>query len=259
MPHIVINGDCRVMTPAQVAMCDVMIVDPPYSEHVHKSAVSVTGSGGKLYGARKREFGFDHLDPELRAWISKASATVRRWSLIYSDIESTHLFRKSCSEAGATYIRTVAWIRWSMPQLSGDRPPSGREDLMLFHSDTAEDLALFYGAQKGKKAWNGPGNLTHLAHKCLRGDGKHRAEKPLDQALDLVEWFSDPGETVLDPCVGSGTVGVACALLGRNYVGFELDPKWAQFADQRIRAALAGNLSDRDKERLSRYNEGKSK
>lgn len=245
-----------------------MIVDPPYSEKVHKSAVSVTGSGGELYNTRKREFGFSHLDDDLRNWIATASANVKRWSLVYSDIESTHLFRDACQNQGATYIRTLAWIRWSMPQLSGDRPPSGREDLLIFHGAppdpdkgypdwfaSVEDLALFYSKRTpGKKAWNGPGNLTHLEHKCLRGAGKHRAEKPLDQCLDLVEWFSDEGETILDPCAGSGTVGLACAILGRSYVGFELDPAWATFASQRIAAYNSGQLlSERDQERLSRY------
>ena len=43
---------------------------------------------------------------------------------------------------------------------------------------------------KGRKRWSGPGNLTHLAHLALRGEGKHKAEKPLDQALDLVSFFS---------------------------------------------------------------------
>ena len=270
--HYLINGDSTTLSPSDVASCDVMIVDPPYSEKVHKSAVSVTGSGGELYNTRKREFGFDHLEThgKLFRFVAQASGLVKRWSVIYSDIESTHHFREACQEAGATYIRTVAWIRWSMPQLSGDRPPSGREDLLIFHGHPStldydspapvEDLSLYYGKTKGKKAWNGPGNLTHLSHKCLRGDGKHRAEKPLDQCLDLVEWFSDEGETILDPCAGSGTVGLACAILGRSYVGFELDPQWANFARQRIEAYKAtGALSDRDKDRLGRYTEERGK
>lgn len=264
--QIVIHGDCRTLTPSQVAECDVMITDPPYSERVHTKAVSCTGSNGVLSNARKRPLGFDHLSPELRAWLCGATALVKRWSVIYSDIESTHHLRNEATAAGATYIRTVAWIRWSMPQLSGDRPPSGREDLLIFHRGMAEelgepdgvaqgpvgDVALFYGSTKGRKAWNGPGNLTHLQHKCLRGEGKHRAEKPLDQALDLVSWFSDPGEIVLDPFAGSGTLGLSCAILGRNYVGFELDEKWVHHARARIARGTEG-FDNRDTERYRRY------
>lgn len=264
--QLIIPGDCRAIPFDYIESFDCLITDPPYSPKVHSSAVSVTGSGGKLYNTRKREFGFDHLDPELRDWVGQAAAKVKRWSVIYSDIESTHLLREACS--GATYIRTVAWIRWSMPQLSGDRPPSGREDLCIFHrtvtaddsldvcfsEDPVMDVALFYGTKKGKKAWNGPGNLTHLEHKCLRGEGKHRAEKPLDQALDLVDWFSDPGEVIFDPFAGSGTLALACAILGRNYVGVEKNPEWVEKSGVRLdNFRRLKELSDRDQDRLGRW------
>jgi hypothetical protein len=175
-------GDCRDLT--DVSFVDVMIVDPPYSDHVHKSAVSQ--SPGR--GVRKRDMGFDSLTPELAAYISNTAAKVKRWSLIYSDIEALTMWREMCIEAGATYIRATPWVRWSMPQLSGDRPPSG-----------CEMISLFWGTQTGRKSWNGPGNLTHYDHKCLRGEDKHRAEKPLDQALDLVTWFTNERDNVYDP------------------------------------------------------------
>ena len=250
MIHEILQIDCTKLEDALISQCDVMITDPPYSPHVHSSAVSCTGSQGKLSNARKRDFGFDALGAETRGWIAYACATVRRWSVIYSDIESTHFMRAAATSAGATYIRTLPWVRWSMPQLSGDRPPQGREDLLVFHADSGcEDIALFYGAQKGKKAWNGPGNLTHLHHLCLRGDGKHPTEKPLDQALDLIAWFTDPGETVLDPFAGSATLGLACNILGRSYIGCELNPDWVAFG----KARLKGSLSERDAERLKRW------
>lgn len=253
---ILLCGDARTLVPDATGL-DCMITDPPYSDHVHASAVSQS----KKRGARKREFGFEALTQEDRLAIASWAKQVSRWSVVYSDIESTHLLRSSCSGL-ATYIRTVPWIRWSMPQLSGDRPPQGREDLLIFHApmgegpDPVSDLVLYYGQQKGRKAWNGPGNLTHLAHKCLRGEGKHRAEKPLDQALDLVSWFSDPGETVFDPFMGAGTFGLACRILGRGYVGVEKDPEWHAKATARI---MSDTLSDRDHERHGRWLESKQK
>jgi len=220
---------------------DVMIVDPPYAPHVHKSAVSQSIGGG----ARSRDLGFEHLSPALRRRIARFAALVRRWSVIYTDLESMTWWRLSLQAAGATYIRAIPWVRWSMAQLSGDRPPTG-----------CEMLVIAYGSGKGKKHWDGPGNLTSLKHTCLRGDGKHKTEKPLDQLLDLVSYFSDPGETVFDPCSGSGTTGLACKLLGRQFVGLEIDPVWAEFANRRIAAATTGATtlaSDRDQTRLDRW------
>jgi hypothetical protein len=78
---------------------------------------------------------------------------------------------------------------------------------------------------------------------------KHDTEKPLDLMLDMVSWFSNPGETVFDPCAGAGTTGLACRLLGRSFWGCELIEKWASVATAR----LTGSLSERDLERVSRW------
>ena len=219
---------------------DVMIVDPPYAAHVHKSAVSQSVGGG----ARSRDLGFEYLSPQLRRRIARFAAVTKRWSVIYTDLESMTWWRLSLQAAGATYIRAIPWVRWSMPQLSGDRPTTG-----------CEMLVVAYGSGKGKKHWNGPGNLLSLEHTCLRGDGKHKTEKPLDQLLDLVSYFSDPGETVFDPCAGSGTTGLACKLLGRQFVGLEVDGAWVEHANRRIAAATPGGPlpADRDQTRLDKW------
>lgn len=229
----IINDDCR--TFADIDKCDVMIVDPPYSAHVHNNATSHSG----VRGVRHRDLGFDPLTDELRNYIAECAGKVKRWSLIYSDVEGLAAWRNACTSAKAKYIRPVPWIRWSSPQLSGDRPPTG-----------CEFVTCYWGTARGRKSWNGPGNLTHLAHKCLRGEGKHRAEKPLDQMLDLVNWFTLPGEVVYDPCAGAGTIGLACRILGRRYIGYEVDTKWAEFAQKRIES---DSLVARDRERYDRW------
>lgn len=231
---IVHTGDCTELLDQSVKY-DVMIVDPPYSKHVHKNATSQSAKGG----ARHRELGFEHLTDDLRIFIAHGAANIRRWSLIYSDVEGLADWRKDCIDAGVTYIRPIPWVRWSMPQLSGDRPPTG-----------CEFVTAFWGSQKGRKSWNGPGNLTHLAHTCLRGDGKHKTEKPLDQLLDLVSWFTNPGDHVVDLCAGAGTTGLACRLLGREFTGFELDPNWAKVANDRLHSST---LSERDEDRYQRW------
>ena len=86
---------------------------------------------------------------------------------------------------------------------------------------------------------------THAPRRALRGQDKHPTEKPLDLMLDLVSWFSDPGELVLDPCAGSGTTALACRLLGRSCLALERDEAWARRAASRAE----GTLSDRDRVR----------
>lgn len=230
---LLLLGDCRSMVWPTV---DAMITDPPYRSDVHKKAISQSPSGG----VRSRDLGFECLTDSLREFVGICAGGVRRWSVIYSDVESVSEWRGALHQGEARYIRSVPWVRWSMPQLSADRPPSG-----------CEMIVLAWGTDRGKKSWNGPGNLTHFDHKCLRGSEKHKAEKPLDQVLDLVEYFSNPGETVFDPFAGSGTIGLACKILGRDFVGSEIDPEWHDRAKARIEQS--NHMSARDSERYERW------
>lgn len=250
------HGDCiellRDVTP------DVCITDPPYSAYVHANTTSCGTPGsratGKIKGAAHRDLGFDPVSSELMAFISGLAAKTRRWSVIFTDTESVGDWKRNIEMAGATYIRAIPWVRWSMPCLAGDRPPQGHEMIVLA-----------WGSQKGKKSWNGPGNLTHFAHTCMRGSGKHKAQKPLDLMLDLVEYFSEglvdhcedgrksldaPGELIVDPCMGSGTTGMAAAALGRNFIGCEQDLVW--FEKARIRLEGTAPWYD-DNERYQKY------
>jgi site-specific DNA-methyltransferase (adenine-specific) len=50
----------------------------------------------------------------------------------------------------------------------------------------------------------------------------------------LIKTYTNPGDTVLDFTMGSGTTGVACRRLGRNFIGIELDPGYFEIAKKRI-------------------------
>jgi len=71
----------------------------------------------------------------------------------------------------------------------------------------------------------------------------HPCPKPLSWMRWLVQLATTPGETVLDPFMGSGTTGVACVEMGRKFIGIEQDPAYFELACQRIRAsATQGQL-----------------
>lgn len=221
-------GDCMTWAAGDFDGFDALIVDPPYSDHVHENMAS-HGTNGR--GSRPRDPGFDSLSPEARLALLRIAARMRRWSVVFSDMQTAHVWNAAASRP-LEAVRWVPWVRWSQPQLSGDRPPSGCELVLLYH-------------RAGAKRFNGPGNLTHHANRCLRGADKHPTEKPLDLMLDLVSWYSDPGESMLDPMAGAGTTAVACRLLGRNCLAIERDEKWRALAEARI--ALAGPPRDRER------------
>lgn len=65
----------------------------------------------------------------------------------------------------------------------------------------------------------------------------HPAPFPVELAERVINLFSYEGDVVLDPFLGSGTTAIAAEHLGRRWIGFETDVRYALLADQRIRAA----------------------
>jgi site-specific DNA-methyltransferase (adenine-specific) len=71
-----------------------------------------------------------------------------------------------------------------------------------------------------------------------KSSGKlHITQKPLPLISKLVSNSSDKGATVLDPFMGSGTTGVACQNLNRDFIGIELDKEYFSIAKERIEKA----------------------
>ena len=69
------------------------------------------------------------------------------------------------------------------------------------------------------------------------GDVDHPCPKPVKVMRWLVAEATEPGETVVDPFMGSGTTGIACAQLGRRFIGIEIEPKYFEIALRRIEEA----------------------
>ena len=65
-------------------------------------------------------------------------------------------------------------------------------------------------------------------------DGQHPTQKPVALMEYLIKTYTNEGETVLDFTMGSGTTGVACKNLNRNFIGIELDPDYFKIAQERI-------------------------
>ena len=69
-------------------------------------------------------------------------------------------------------------------------------------------------------------------------DNNHPTIKPVALMKWLVKLVSKEGQTILDPFAGSGSTGIAVELLGREFVGLELDPDYCDIAERRIEAWL---------------------
>ena len=72
----------------------------------------------------------------------------------------------------------------------------------------------------------------------------HPTQKPVDLCEYLIKTYTNEGETVLDNCMGSGSTGVACKNLNRNFIGIELDETYFNIARDRLNGITAnGQMS----------------
>lgn len=71
-----------------------------------------------------------------------------------------------------------------------------------------------------------------------KGGKEHPTQKPILLMERLVELLTPPDAVVLDPFMGSGTTGVVCAKLGRQFIGIEQSPEYFEIAQSRINKAL---------------------
>ena len=64
--------------------------------------------------------------------------------------------------------------------------------------------------------------------------GKHSTEKPVALIEWILKYYSKPGDVILDPTMGSGSAGVACVNMNRNFIGIELNEEIYEVAVNRI-------------------------
>jgi site-specific DNA-methyltransferase (adenine-specific) len=234
------HGNCLEVLPT-LGRVQSVIMDPPYSEYVHSKSRRGGSDGLTLDGAGKpagasfskvKEFGFDAMTEELRGSVAAFCGTLTsRWTLTFSDVESSHLWRDALVSAALDYCRTGAWIKiGATPQFTGDRPAVGFEAITICH-------------QHGRKRWNGGGSHAVWSVPIVlnrSGDDPrlHTTQKPEALLRELVRLFSDEGDTVLDPFLGSGTTLAACKRLNRRGIGIELDEQYCEIAAKRMEATL---------------------
>lgn len=72
---------------------------------------------------------------------------------------------------------------------------------------------------------------------------KHPTQKPVQLMERCIQLWSNEGDTILDFTMGSGSTGVACKNLNRNFIGIELDEHYFNIAKERINLANEGNLT----------------
>ncbi len=218
-------GDCLEILPT-LGKVDAVVTDPPYSSGARTDA-GKSVRGAMLRGAKWQDDWFSHDNMAThgfltlmrmlgRALIEQCEAGARaHWFIDWRMYPNLYGALESC---GWTVKNLVVWDKGHFGMGANYR---NQHELILY-------------AEKGKAEF--PSHSTSNVIRCPRVEGvNHPTEKPVDLLWEIVKASTLQHETVLDPFMGSGTTGVACAKLGRKFIGIEIEPRYFDIACKRIR------------------------
>jgi DNA modification methylase len=93
-----------------------------------------------------------------------------------------------------------------------------------------------------------PTNVLHLATES--SNKKHSAAFPISLPMWFIKLFTEEGDVVLDPFIGSGTTAVACREQGRHYIGIDIVKEYCELAERRLKEKFQPSLWDLKNEYL---------
>jgi site-specific DNA-methyltransferase (adenine-specific) len=169
------------------------------NEHTPTIHFCTTKYGYELIKSNEKEFRYELIYSKTNAigFLTANKMPMRSHEMIY-------VF----SKAGAYYNRI---------DISGNyaRGGGGRSTANFL---PIADMPNFNNDNTGKRCIK---SVIEMQNKKMKG--QHPTAKPLDLYKFLIERYSKPGDTVLDPTFGSMNSGLACIELGRKYIGIEMD------------------------------------
>ena len=204
---LVMQGDClELLKDIPDGSVDMVLTDPPYGKKADK------GTNG--FGTAKNRRYTSEWD--------KKTPPKEVFDKIFTVSKKVIIF-------GGNYFANMlpasnCWIFWDK---KGD---------IAFQNPFADGELIYTNFKKPVKkiVFRQQGFITDSKDKRY-----HPTQKPTELIERLLKEYTSPGDTVLDPFMGSGSTGVACVNTGRKFIGMELDPGYFEIAKQRIEEAQA--------------------
>lgn len=214
----------------EIGPVDHTFADPPYGAFMHaakaaKRARPLRNDGGPELIPLEFESIEGQREEVAAAWCAQTNG----WILTFCEPEAVGDWRWALMAAGARYKRACFWFKvGATPQMNGQGPGMGVEAF----------TSAWCGP--GHSSWNGGGRGNKFEHpvpRKPRGRERHSTEKPVSLMEEITVLFSNPGQRICDPFMGSGTTGVAALRTGRAFVGVEVYQKYFDLACKRLEMA----------------------
>ena len=215
MINQVIQGDClEVMKDIPNKSVDMILTDPPYGMNYQSSRRTATKQFAKI----TNDTNIDWF-PE---FIKECYRVLKDNSHIYIFCNDYNIskFRDLQEQAGFKNKRTLVWVK--------NNHTSG--DLL---GDYANKTEFINYAQKGRRLLNG-GRDTNVLNFSRVSKLEHPTQKPVDLNEYLIKKSTNENDLILDPFAGSGTTGVACKNLNRNYILIEKEQEYIDIINKRL-------------------------
>lgn len=234
--RVYVGDSLALMREIPTGIVPMIWTDPPYGHanmdgDLASSRVGVDGARQAAAEPIANDRPEDY-EPLIRGFLSESARIMRPDSCCCccccggGGPSPTFARLSSWMDEALSFFHAVVWDKSGAGNGLGWRYRRNYEFVMVAHR------------RGGKLAWNSSSPaVPNIARVAPPRDRSHPNQKP----IELVRWFIDnhtePGDLVLDPFAGSGTTGVAAVQAGREFLGFELDPKWASLANERIAVA----------------------
>lgn len=224
---VIYHAGCREVLPTVHG--DLTVTSPPYNLTRRASGAGANSIHAEGLWKKLTEdwYADDMAEPEYQAWQQEIidACLAAAPCLAYN-----HKIRHSIKRAGCSYHpmqwigdrmlwSEIVWDRGGGPALNCQRPTPADERIFILGRPSA---------------WNSLG-LTSVwrIHPAPQRNG-HPCPFPVEIPSRLVQMFTDGGDTVLDPFMGSGTTLVAAKNLGRRAIGIEIEERYCEIAAKRL-------------------------
>jgi DNA modification methylase len=231
MNYQLLQGDCIEIMPTLTGRIDAVITDPPYL--TSDSGVTIGGNGGvaKTYVdsvALGMPWGYS-LD-----WISLvARLNPQHWIVYCNQFMLGGLISEleKYTKLGAVFT----WRKSNAPNMTRNVPRFDCEFIVWAKDRNARNVrAREFNSQVIDVPMPQAGCFATERIIVDGGRAAHPTQKPLAVVRPFVQRLTEPGWTILDPFMGTGTTGVACRNEGRNFIGIEKEAGYFRDAERRI-------------------------
>ena len=233
-----VYGDCVSVLEAFDFKFDMIFADPPY--FLSNGGISV--SSGKVVcvdkGGWDKAPSAEYIDEYNHRWLTVCKDKLKDNGTIW--ISGTHhnIFSVAdqLSELGFKILNVVTWNKTDPPDNVSHRVFKHSAEYIIWakkskraqHRYNYELMRQLNDGKQMTDVWRMP-----AVAKWEKSCGKHPTQKPLSLLSRIIMASTKEGDWVLDPFNGSGTTGVAASLLGRRYLGIDMDLRYLEIASKR--------------------------